>query len=172
MNYNHISHVHCLDNKDNPCGIPIEKHKQCCLCDLAASSITTIKLEQQVTSLELSKKLKELGVKQESLFYWASYMRYEHTGKGFRRVDDVWQIDMFGSVNGGTNPTGKEVYSAFSVAELGEMLPESTKFYHSVDYKDKWVCWCQNLDVIREDTLVNCAAKMLIYLLENKLTTL
>lgn len=34
MNYNHISHVHCWDNKDNPCGIPLEKHTRCCLCDM------------------------------------------------------------------------------------------------------------------------------------------
>jgi hypothetical protein len=27
-------------------------------------------LENQVVSLELAKKLKELGMKQESLFYW------------------------------------------------------------------------------------------------------
>jgi len=32
--YNHISHTHCWDNKDLPCGIPLEKHTQCCLCDL------------------------------------------------------------------------------------------------------------------------------------------
>lgn len=29
-----------------------------------------MKLEQQVVSLELAKQLKELGVKQDSLFYW------------------------------------------------------------------------------------------------------
>ena len=32
-----------------------------------------MKLEDQVVSLELAKKLKELGVKQESLFYWGYY---------------------------------------------------------------------------------------------------
>jgi hypothetical protein len=29
-----------------------------------------MKIEDQVTSLELSKKLKKLGVRQESYFYW------------------------------------------------------------------------------------------------------
>jgi hypothetical protein len=31
----------------------------------------SMKLEEQVTSLELSKKLKELGIKQNSLFWWS-----------------------------------------------------------------------------------------------------
>ena len=31
-----------------------------------------MKLENQVVSLEIAKSLKELGVKQESLFYWVS----------------------------------------------------------------------------------------------------
>lgn len=35
MNYERdYSHSHCWDNKDNPCGIPLEKHTQCCLCDM------------------------------------------------------------------------------------------------------------------------------------------
>jgi hypothetical protein len=36
-------------------------------------STTMISLEKQVCSLELAKRLKELGVKQESLFYWAKF---------------------------------------------------------------------------------------------------
>lgn len=28
------SHTHCWDNPDSPCGIPLEKHTQCCLCDM------------------------------------------------------------------------------------------------------------------------------------------
>jgi len=32
-----------------------------------------MKLEDQVCSLELAKRLKELGVEQESLFYWGLF---------------------------------------------------------------------------------------------------
>ncbi len=111
-------------------------------------------LEQQVTSLELSKKLKDLGVKQESLFWWGKKM-------GFTKIEILHK----------GNSGGIEC-AAFTVAELGEMLPLSTKFYRSVDQIGKWVCWCQGLDIIREDTMVNAAAKMLVYLLENNLIKL
>lgn len=34
-NYEHHSHIHCFDQKGTPpCGIPLHKHTQCCLCDI------------------------------------------------------------------------------------------------------------------------------------------
>jgi len=33
-NYERVSHTHCWDNQPSPCGIPLDKHTQCCLCDL------------------------------------------------------------------------------------------------------------------------------------------
>lgn len=61
-------------------------------------------LENQVVSLELAKKLKELGVKQKSLFWWW------YSGKW-------WRVTL--SENNRPDPQ----YSAFTVAELGELLP-------------------------------------------------
>lgn len=70
-----------------------------------------MKLEDQVTSLELSKKLKELGVKQESYFYW---LQYTQNGKLINRIVPEES----------THPTLDKRFSAFTVAELGEMLPD------------------------------------------------
>jgi len=68
-------------------------------------------IESQVVSLELAKKLAELGIKQESLWYWGRW------GK-------IWELVQ-------TNPQANlDKYSAFSVAELGELLPMA------IDYKD------------------------------------
>jgi len=66
-----------------------------------------MKIEEQVTSLKLSKRLKALGVKQESIFYWrkTSLGDYEATD----RSNVYMPKDTF--------------YSAFTVAELGELLP-------------------------------------------------
>ena len=68
-----------------------------------------MKLEEQVCSLELAKKLKELGVKQESYFWY-----YELYG------DNAWSL-------GPLNKSGNHTLSAFTVAELGEML-EGTEY--------------------------------------------
>lgn len=70
-----------------------------------------MKLEQQVTSLEISKKLKELGVKQESLFW---HTRISDTPDG--RQDWLLRDTQWGQ-------GALEEYSAFTVAELGKMLP-------------------------------------------------
>jgi hypothetical protein len=70
-----------------------------------------MKLEQQVTSLELSKKLKELGVPQNSLFYWEEYLVGENEYMGNKIVAfGEWECDE------------DEHLSAFTVAELGDLL--------------------------------------------------
>lgn len=64
-------------------------------------------LEEQVVSLELAKKLKELGVKQESAFYWEVNLQNKWT---------LFLVDDF-------SPRMHPNAAAFTVAELGEMLP-------------------------------------------------
>lgn len=70
-----------------------------------------MKSEDQVISLELAKKMKELGFEQESYFYWQGYL---YSGKYVELVDggpEVIEDDY-------------DYISAYTVAELGEMLPE------------------------------------------------
>lgn len=120
-------------------------------------------LESQVCSLELAKKLKELGVKQESDFYYTKF------GLQFRPFPD------------------NREFSAFTVAELGEMLPQEIDDFegdnqvwyalYSAKSPDYWSIYYKNQDrrfrkVINADTEANTRAKMLIYLLENKLIKL
>lgn len=71
-----------------------------------------IKLEDRVTSFELSKKLKKLGVLQESLWYWVNF----NDGKGFqlRYKDGLHEF----------RHNNWEYYSAFTVAEGLEGLPK------------------------------------------------
>lgn len=61
-----------------------------------------MKIENQVCSLDMSKQLKELGVKQESYFWWVN-------GHG--------KMELFDKC------TDNESISAFTVSELGKMLP-------------------------------------------------
>jgi hypothetical protein len=125
-----------------------------------------MKLEQQVCSLELAKKLKELGVYQGDAINW-------------------WIVDIkTGEVtlNRTVFPTGSQSYSAFTVAELGEMLPEKVN-KNGIDYfpesdptgKIKTIKYARQEDVLHdlgEFTEADARAKMLLYLLENGLITL
>lgn len=121
-----------------------------------------MKIEDQVCSLELAKRLKELGVKQEGLFKWAS--------NDNKVTFHIWP-----------NP---QLYAgdfiAFTVAELGEMLPsylneefliiEKEKDYWSIHYDVISSGHHQNRLYTQEDkSLANTMAKMLIHLLENGL---
>lgn len=90
-----------------------------------------MKLEDQVCSLELAKKLKSLGAKQESTFYWA-----ETTGglKLVFRTEEVaplkavcsWAYQVMGDI--GSECSERSIISAaFTVAELINMLQEITE---------------------------------------------
>lgn len=133
-------------------------------------------LENQVTSLELSKKLKELGVKQDSLFYWAEKQEHTfiHTSLWQKIAYDVYQT-FEPKRTTVSKPTAK-LYSAYTVAELGELLPEG---FVVSKRKDNAGYECYVFKYEKEpfieaheirDTLPNTMAATLIYLKENNLT--
>ena len=123
-----------------------------------------MKLENQVCSLELAKKLKELGVKQDSLFKWHSKL----DEKGNRVHTEIVYLPI---------KQMEQDYSAFTVAELGEMLPNSIdKFVMVIMKMNKgtWVCgYYKDLKEmfyeVGDKILVTAMAKMLIWLIENKM---
>jgi hypothetical protein len=121
-------------------------------------------LEQQVCSLELAKRLKELGVKQESYFWWISRMKGDEE-ESFIMTHTEWETYYKGEY-------GYVCLSAFTVAELGEILKELVNeveygFCHGITgwhfYKEK------EDDHEYADTEADARAKCLIYLLENGL---
>lgn len=126
-----------------------------------------MKIEQQVCSLELAKKLKKLEVKQESVWYWSRIA----TGNGKKgqitkaKLLPDWEIQPEL-----TERDGVYRYSAFTVAELGEML----KVYESdvspfPDWNSEYKAWDNGINDYVEKTEANARAKMLIYLLEKKI---
>lgn len=143
-----------------------------------------MELSKQVVNLELAKKLKELNCKQESLFYWCKQGNKE-------------KYNIF-SINDDVNIDDNDI-SAFTVAELGEMLPHTisvVKKEHTglVNEKDEnveqyfsyqippfsrikdWSFGYSTDDEILSEISANTEADarclMLIYLLENKLIEL
>ncbi len=147
----------------------------------------TLPLKEQVCSLELAKKLKDLGVKQESLWWWIKYKRMPNNSI-------IWVIN-----NGNIKDSNeysfieKIKFSTFTVAELGEMLPvfvlgdkeEDIPHMWCVQYfkeggntKETWQWSCQltqgecYIHQVRADTEADVRAMMLIYLLEKGLVKL
>lgn len=116
-----------------------------------------MKLEDQVCSLNLAKRLNEIGVRQESAFYWILCPLDAVWGVEF------WEFSMPGPIGG---------YSAFTVAELGGMLPigcMSTKIFDDLP----WAC-VLDVPAFRFDgkTEADARAKMLINLIEKGIVTL
>lgn len=135
-------------------------------------------LESQVTSLELSRKLHDVGVKQESIFCYQPIIN---------NIPTVWPRKF--DLNELRKPSKDERIAAFSVAELGEMLPERFDVYINnyikfqkirCEITSKYHYLCSyiencgyNSDVVHYDCSdeieANARAKMLIYLIEQGL---
>ena len=145
-----------------------------------------MKLENRVCSLESGKKLKELGIKQDSYLYWVGWYGYstETINMTFsvKSNSEIKQIERDYHI--------EKICSAFTVAELGEMLPRgfySIKYVGAPEYiKDKnnkiqwtggylnhhWMCgkiYETNEYEQSANTEADARAKMLIYLIENKI---
>jgi hypothetical protein len=125
-------------------------------------------LEQQVCSLELAKRLKELGVKQESYFHW-KHLTDSPTGP----IDKWVLVDYKGS------SFSYSFYhiSAFTVAELGEMLPRGYISGQSKNDGGHFFCRPDAGGKAADhftiaSTEADARAKMLIYLLEHDLISL
>lgn len=109
-----------------------------------------MELSKQVVSLELAKKMKGLGFKQDGCFYWDE-------GDG---IENRLEFS--------PNEPLLELFAAYTVAELGEMLP--TKFQTEHYNNGDWYCISQNRGFdTHAETEADCRAKMLIYLKTNKL---
>jgi hypothetical protein len=131
-------------------------------------------LEQQVCSLELAKRLKELGAKQESVTYWMDGDLYFPGNLGILQ-----------------KRTDREVVAAFTVAELEKMVPQEINLPFKNGKKRSHNHWrvigkprpngyaaryiggnsITNFEA-RGDTFADSLAAMLVYLIENKLITL
>ena len=112
-------------------------------------------MEWQVSNKELSQKLKELRVKQESLWWWVPYFK----GDFKNHYISKWKIEQ---------EPNSEGYSAFTVAELGEIIKKRKNGYNLTWWTGKeWTTVLAEI-TIEADTEADCRAKMLIWLMENK----
>ena len=110
-----------------------------------------MKLKDQVCSLELAKRLKELGVEQDAYFCWGKF-----EGKSWELYEDSYAGTYLDTVC-------EEIISAFTVAELGELLNNFKASKNAHYHKFYLECVC----VKESDTSeANARAKMLIQLVE------
>lgn len=120
-------------------------------------------LSQQVTSLELSKRLKELGVKERSFFYWSKVARSSGTNYELIWADSgEYPSDLIGE------------YAAFTVGELGEIMKHTSMECVWFPEKNQWGCFgtLDGIDTFYADTEADARGCRFAYLIENKLMTI
>lgn len=147
-------------------------------------------MENQVCSLELSKLLEKLGVKQNSYFYWV-YTYKEKYNLFHAENDDCNQHNGPGDITWlNIKKRSNQAWSAFTVAELGYLLPKQIEIIIDVDKNGYGIfrpsLWCGRCEFtgdnryewmisygddhfVLDENEANARAKMLIYLIENNL---
>lgn len=109
-----------------------------------------MKLEDQVCTLEQAKRLKELGVAQNSYFSWCGDETSRLKDNGNSAEIGPWvfvsttiPFNNMEADHRADVPSAKPFAAAFTVAELGVMLPDfypSWRFKHPDDpHKDIWI---------------------------------
>lgn len=135
----------------------------------------TMKLEDQVVDLDLSKKIAELGVPQNSLFYWIKDFDF---GQGWSLMGEGYFYGM--NYDAGCFKMCDyyreryELYSAFTASELGELLPTAIdgKSIFTDRFHDLWLVGYADIyedDVPFMPNEVDARAMLLIHLLQNGL---
>lgn len=126
---------------------------------------------KQVTSLEISRKLKHLGVKQESEFFWTKAL--VNLGEDGIIEAEEYVLTSSGEIQILRNNLGYkgiDIYSAFISSELGEMLPNNV-----INYSKDGNQWCcvlgepmpRQVHATFADTEADARGEMLIYLVEH-----
>ena len=155
-----------------------------------------MELSEQVVSLELGKRLKSLGVKQDSLFYWVDaytvipHLEYMPNYMFSDRLSAFTVAELLSILPIRVTLTEGEPYNSFtffmkkSFIVKGEYNPEKIELteHYLVNYEcDSTACsghdaWIRRMlisnCVIAEENPANALAEVLIYLLENEIMEL
>lgn len=155
-----------------------------------------MKIKDQVCSIELAKKLKELGIMEESLFYWSYGCVTENSQWLICQKDSDFFYQDYDKDN--------DIFHAYNVSELAEKLPnrivintdspfnsfrlrieksfvvenEDLKIIYIANYRcDSTECEGENAWMertllehnVNDENMSNCLAKLLIKLIEYKI---
>ncbi len=141
-----------------------------------------MEFKKQVCSLRLSKKLKKLGVKQKSLWWWiGKELMISQAITEYANDANESFYQGCGCCSGWLDNEEK-VYSTFTVAELGEILPIDCCYTIKKDLDEGgesiWECnyiyYAGNdkgdeVEVFLASTEADARAKCLVYLLEHNI---
>ena len=128
-----------------------------------------MRLEKQVCSLELAKRLKDMGVKQDSYFFWRTFP----DGSAGLRTGEQQSFD----------------FAAFTVAELGELIGPYFQINSGRSGRPAIMVWAEALPnilvrsnpdlhppeevkrapLMSADTEADARAEILVYLIKNAL---